>query len=92
MEKKIYIVKGQHDGNIGAYSNIKRAYEPALRYAQEGSEKHGVMCYIINKKVFYKKATYKRAVDRLKKHGRIDIYDTEDESTCATIELFYLNQ
>ena len=38
MRKKMYIVRGNHDGNLGVYSNLKRAYDVALRYVKEDAE------------------------------------------------------
>jgi hypothetical protein len=31
-DKKIYIVRGSEDGNLGVFSNLKRAYEVAIQY------------------------------------------------------------
>ena len=30
MNKKMYIVKGNQDGNLGVYSNLKKAYAKAI--------------------------------------------------------------
>ena len=38
MKKKMYIVRGSHDGNLGVYSNLKRAYDVALKYVKEDAE------------------------------------------------------
>ena len=39
IKKKIYVVKGCGDGNIGVYDNKKGAYEKVFSYLQNGFEK-----------------------------------------------------
>jgi hypothetical protein len=33
--KKVFVVRGSHDGNIGVYGNVKGAYERCLEYLSE---------------------------------------------------------
>ena len=89
MEKKIYIVRGNHDGTIGAYSNIKRAYVAAVNYT--GAE--SVLCYVIEDAVVYKPATYSKVVYEFKgkAYAQVELYSDDTEETIAYIELFYLN-
>lgn len=35
--KKAYIVRGSEDGNLGVYSNFKKAYAAALEYSCDGN-------------------------------------------------------
>ena len=46
LNKKIYIVKGSEDGNIGVYSNFKKAYEKAVKYIKMGGSQEPKIEYI----------------------------------------------
>ena len=92
-DKKVYIVRGNHDGNIGVYTNIKKAYNAAILYAGDkpvlsfikGEIKEGTG------RIIYRRATYNWVVAKLKKISEIEIYENENEETIATIQRFYLN-
>jgi hypothetical protein len=67
--KKVYIVRGNHDGNLGVFSNFKKAYDAAFDYASDedgnavfykGMEKNGKF---IGK---YVKASYQKALKESK--------------------------
>lgn len=91
MDKKLYVVRGQHDGNLGIYSNIKRAFEVAINYV--GGK--GIVSRIIEKDnqrtLKYYNATYTKIIDHFRKHHIEEIFDSESENTLAEIERFYLN-
>ena len=36
--KKVYIVYGNHDGNIGVYTTLKAAYQRAVSYIESGDD------------------------------------------------------
>ena len=40
MNKKMYIVKGNQDGNLGVYSNLKKAYAKAIQYNEHDKERN----------------------------------------------------
>ena len=40
MNKKMYIVKGNQDGNLGVYSNLKKAYAKAIQYNEHDEERN----------------------------------------------------
>jgi hypothetical protein len=33
--KKVFVVRGSHDGNLGVYGNVKAAYERCLEYLHD---------------------------------------------------------
>lgn len=37
--KRVFVVRGSHDGNIGVYGNVKGAYERCLEYLHENEVK-----------------------------------------------------
>ena len=36
--KRVFVVVGNHDGNLGVYTNVKRAYERAQKYFIDAEE------------------------------------------------------
>jgi hypothetical protein len=73
--KKVFVVRGSHDGNIGVYGNVKGAYEKCLEYLHDHVNE-------IN-------TSYSQALKGCKSWGcriETDCYDMS-----CTIEVFYLN-
>ncbi len=99
--KKVYVVKGSDDGNLGVYSNMNKAWVRANAYcsARDGN---AVIPIIIGKheepslnKLVYKSSTYNLAIKGLKRIGVVEIENHNeygDYQGSATIELFHLNQ
>jgi len=85
--KRVFVVRGNHDGNIGVYSNIKRAYRSAFLYLDSNE---GTIEVWNNDKTNIKsvKGTYKNVVKELARgyNCSMKYYDL-----IATIEPFYLN-
>ena len=91
--KKIYIVRGSEDGNIGAYSNIKRAFARAMDYMnQNGLVKTTVMFMQDTNPPTGKEApaSYANVCKKLTDIGLVTIESNDRAS--VEIELFYLNQ
>jgi hypothetical protein len=95
MPKIVYTVRGNHDGILGVYGNIKAAFEKAMSYVNNGEEKP----------VTWKSkwtngrpdgehvpATYKMACAELKRRWNFDIASDPGEDTNANIEKFELNR
>lgn len=75
--KKVYVVRGSEDGNLGVYSNFKRAYAEALSYSCNGD-------------VSKANLTYSQA---LKNKNIVTIYDVNERYYgSAEINLFIMNQ
>lgn len=52
----VYIVKGNHDGNIGVFTNEKKAIKACVRYVENGgarTEKANMEYFDAEKKRFY---------------------------------------
>ena len=81
-DKKTYIVRGSEDGNLGVFSNLKRAYEVASQYGS----------WDTNNK--YK--SYSKVCKEFKEHEdswrwSVDVIENDWLSGYATIEKHYLN-
>ena len=82
-DKKMYVVRGSEDGNIGVFSNLKKAYEVAIQYGDWDKT---------NK---YK--SYSKICKEFKEHDRYwswsesVIADSYEITANATIEKYYLN-
>ena len=73
--KKVYTVKGNHDGNIGVFSNFKAAYNCAVEYATRHD----------NQKV----QAYAAAAKEMKETEIVTI-GADWQSASAEIEMFFL--
>jgi hypothetical protein len=80
--KKVFIVIGSHDGNLGVFTNVKLAYERALEYF-DGCELKPNMSYA---QVCKATKGWGCAIDGKYDNGNIDY------STSVTIQVHYLNQ
>lgn len=88
MTKRVYVVRGSEDGNIGVYGNAKRAVEAAARYLTQAGDCPGME--------FYGRGTTpcRTAMDLIRdlKTGRAlfgSVYARpEMRGTCADIEVF----
>ena len=92
MNKKIYVVRGSEDGNLGAYSNVKRAHAKALEYLNQNGPVDAKVFFTTSDPQHLREAaaTYANVAKKLSDIGYTDI---EGESrTSVSIELFYLNQ
>ena len=85
QNKKMYVVRGSDDGNLGVYSNLKLAYAEAKRYMEHHE---------------YPLKSYSKVCKEFKDNDywiwSVDIVDddkiiTYTMSTNATIEKYYLN-
>lgn len=81
-DKKVYIVRGSEDGNIGVYTNIKKAYEAAAGYI-------GGSCDTKDKTPQQSYASVCKEFKRGFGYVRIE---PKSGWTSASIELMYLNQ
>lgn len=73
--KKVFVLIGSHDGNIGVFTNVKNAYESAVRYINNSDEE------VIT--------TYQQALKGCKGWGCT--IESSSYSNQATIEVHYLN-
>ena len=87
--RKVYIVRGSEDGNLGVYSNFRRAYKSAFEY-EENAEYGEPKCWEDNSK-----ATYQKCQIYMASHGFAELFTGKgnywDSQISAKIELFYLN-
>ena len=94
MNKKIYVVRGSEDGNLGAYSNAKRAHARALDYLNQNGEVKTVVSFIAKNgntpSLRTMPANYRNVCIKLADAGSCEIEILGDRVT-AQIELFYLN-
>jgi len=85
VAKKIYVVKGSEDGNIGCYGNSSAAVEKAMFYVTDIEDEE----YKIEK-------TRAQYITHLNKHGWVDVRCLnrfgDVKYGTAEVELFYLNQ
>ncbi len=77
--KKIYLVRGSEDGNLGVYSTMKLAYEEAVKYIK-GGEDHTPSI------------SYSRVTKLFKEYRTVTIERIETNFGSVDIECFYLNQ
>lgn len=82
-DKKVYIVRGSEDGNLGVYSNMKRAYERAVRYI---SEKDANECEL-NRALGL--INYQKCCKHLGTYNTVEWSDKHFSS--VSITMFYLN-
>ena len=80
--KVVYVVRGSHDGKIGVYTNVKRAWEVAVDYATGGGNE-------LDRGVNYREAC--KQLDKKRYNHSIFGVTTDDFSTYADIEMFNLN-
>ena len=80
-KKRMYIVRGSEDGNLGVYSNVKNAYERAITYIKIDEER------IVTLKD--KPVTYAKVVKALKSFGCM--LENNTDSTYVDIEVHWLN-
>ena len=81
--KKVYVIKGSEDGNIGVAGNVKLAYEMASQYvcySADGEKNKTLML------------SYEKVCKKLKDYNNVSLTDHEAHFGDATIEKFYLNQ
>ena len=80
--KRVYVVRGNQDGNIGAYSNVKKAYEKAHEYVS--------LSWAAHKGI---EGSYSAACKSLRQEGRaIYTVSTKGWEIEADIESYILNQ
>lgn len=91
--KKLFVVRGSEDGNLGVYSNVKRALDRAEEYlkSSEGGmfinfppKSHGEFCV-------KREATYANVCIRLNSVDYVEIELNSSSTTCS-IQKFFLNQ
>ena len=91
--KKDYTVHGSHDGVIGVYSNIKKAYEKAIDYIE--NEEAVTTLVIDNPDGTYYfsdvKGTYSNICKFLDKNSTAELKSKSDGRDVATITMYYLN-
>tara|TARA_R110000824_G_scaffold164928_5_gene341425 strand:- start:2690 stop:2992 length:303 start_codon:yes stop_codon:yes gene_type:complete len=93
-DKKMYVVRGSEDGNLGVFSNLKKAYAVAVQYKESGYEG------TTNKNTDPLKS-YSKVCKQFKEHDDFwswavgivdkDKLDGYEYSSNATIEKYYLN-
>jgi hypothetical protein len=83
MDKKMYIVKGSEDGNLGIYSNLKKAYAKAIKY-NEHNEERDIKSYAKVCKQFNEHKDYWSWV--------VNVDNNYYNIGGASIELFYVNK
>jgi len=92
--KKVYVVRGSEDGNIGVFTNKKKAYQCAFGYASSFGEEE-VFIRAGWKNYEKVKASYTNACKEISKYecGGVSIERGEEggDYVCADIETFYLN-
>lgn len=76
--KKIYVVRGSEDGNIGVYSNMKLAYNKASSYVKNSCEPDT------------KILSYSQVCSEFRSVDSVSLHD--ESGINAEIELFGLNQ
>lgn len=73
--KKVFVLIGSHDGNIGVFTNVKLAYESAKNYISNSGEEAVT--------------TYSQALKGCKTWGCT--IESKSYGTSAIIEVHYLN-
>jgi len=81
--QKLYVVRGNHDGNIGIATNFKSAYECATKYVDSDKMTVDTATGTIE-------ATYSRAQSYCSKWGYVVVYNNNDVT--ANIEMFHANK
>lgn len=81
--KKVYVVFGSEDGDLGVYTNMKLAYEASLNYLCQNGDICEDECYIEGK------ASYSKACARLTKYRTVSI--AAHDGVIAMITQFDLN-
>jgi len=83
MSKKVIVLRGSEDGNIGVYSNFKAAHKAAVKY----------LSHNFTSKIQNGMGSYPKAVKEFKKRNwlMIESFDSEDFYT-VTVEFdtFYV--
>jgi hypothetical protein len=78
MNKKVFIVRGSEDGNLGVYSNVKRAWARCERYlTQNGEQVEG---------------SYAAARRAIADHGWYDAHVKGNQRVTCEIGRFFLNE
>lgn len=73
--KKVFVLIGSHDGNIGVFTNVKNAYQSAVTYITNCDNEVAT--------------TYQQALKGCKGWGCT--IESKSYNTQATIEVHYLN-
>jgi hypothetical protein len=84
MSKKLYVVRGSEDGNLGIYSSARKAVEKAVDYSGEG-------------KRYKTEYNVKSGITELNKQGWLTIsrlHESGEHNNFASSEIgiFYLNE
>ena len=87
MDRKVYIVRVSEDGNLGVYSNIKKAYAEAVRYKE--SDEEPIKSYSKVCKEFKEHDNFWSWTVDIVDEDKLDGYDFYGN---ASITLFYLNK
>ena len=90
--KIMYVVRGQHDGTIGVYSNRKLAYNVAIDYLRNYNTSE-LTVFAFNPETNTFKdviASYSNVCKKLRNMLNTSI-TTKDYSSSAEIQPFYLN-
>jgi len=91
--KKMYIVRGSEDGNLGVYSNFKLAYQAAENYAI--TENEDGLAYLEvwadTKKTALKYVVSNYARAQKNKYGVTLYSNNTGHGVSSEIELFWLN-
>ena len=88
--KIMYVVRGQHDGTIGVYSNMKLAYNVAMDYLRDYNE---LTVFAFNPETNKGKnvtASYANVCKKLRLMLHTSI-TTKNYESSAEIQPFYLN-
>ena len=75
MEKIVYTVRGNHDGNIGVYSSPKKAWAKAVEYVQAPEQTYN---------------EFRNCLAENKDNYNV-IFSVEAKDTSAEITKFFLN-
>ncbi len=81
-ESKLYLVKGSEDGNLGIYSNLKKAYETSLFYFNDNERDQEIL-------IDFEPTSYELFREKMIKKCHCEIGIIGGSS--VNIELFYLN-
>jgi len=95
--KRLFVVRGSEDGNLGVYSNVKRAYAKAVEYLCQNGEVKLTISVPVNPEAAQTQrewkdtpASYRLACERLGLRDWLEI-NIVGERTTAQIEALYLN-
>ncbi len=89
--RKVYVIRSSDSGNIGVYSNIKKACERAVFYMTDETELH---ISVYREKDGIKSwekipATYYNVAEQFRSRSTVIIYNNEENVDCE-IERFNL--